>query len=622
MPPQIPKTIGRYDILQLVGRGGMGVLYKARDPVLERDVALKMMLVDFSTDPTARERFQREAKAVARLQHRNVVTIHELGEADGTPYIVMEFLSGQDLEHLLKGDKQLSLAEKLDIAIQLCDGLGYAHEQGIVHRDIKPGNVRVLEDGTVKILDFGIAKFAAMSSATQTGTIMGTASYMAPEQIMGQPVDGRADLFSAGVLLHELLSGQKPFAGDSPTAVVYQIMHAEPPTVRASLPDLPEAVEEIVARALKKNPDERYSRASEMSSDLQMVKMMLDLPLNSGESPATVAAANATGKFYATTIGSRPGMAGTGALPRVDPALRPGGHPTTVTSPGTAGGNKVFLWAGAAALVVVLGVGAVLMLQGGETTTTTAAPPATSGQTTPPAATTSTPTTAAPAATSTSAASTAPAASTSATPGAVTVSSVPPGARIVLNGTDTGKVTPALVTLEGQVPSAIELTLKGYQPFKGSLTESDLAKGTRDVRLLREPGPVKLTISAPYPFDVLQGASVLSASASRHEVTIKPGGGAVTARNPEYLLSAAVAIDFQRSTADVTLPAAGQLQVLSSNELCTVVVDGQDLGFPPIPRKTAAAGAHTIVLKCPDGKDETRKVTVAPGEMLRVDFRR
>ena len=129
-------------------------------PMLERDVALKMMLVDFTIDPTARERFEREAKAVARLQHRNVVTIHELGEADGTPYIVMEFLSGQDLEQLLKGETPLTLAEKLDIAIQLCDGLGYAHEQGIVHRDIKPGNVRVLEDGTVKILDFGIAKFA------------------------------------------------------------------------------------------------------------------------------------------------------------------------------------------------------------------------------------------------------------------------------------------------------------------------------------------------------------------------------------------------------------------------------------------------------------------------------
>src|SRR5260221_7618909 len=186
---EIPKTIGRYEILELVGRGGMGVLYRARDHALERDVALKMMLVDFTLDPTAHERFLREAKAVARLQHRNVVTIHELGEADGAPYIVMEFLSGKDLETLLQNQTHLTPAEKLDIASQLCEGLGYAHEQGIVHRDIKPGNVRVLEDGTVKILDFGIAKFA-LSSVTQSGAIMGTPSYMAPEQVMGQQVDG------------------------------------------------------------------------------------------------------------------------------------------------------------------------------------------------------------------------------------------------------------------------------------------------------------------------------------------------------------------------------------------------------------------------------------------------
>ena len=192
-----PKTIGRYDIIELVGRGGMGVLFRAHDPMLQRDVALKMMHVDFTGDDTARERFQREARAVARLQHKNVVTIHELGEVEGTPYIVMEFLSGRDLEALLKATTSLTLQQKLEIAIQLCEGLGYAHDQGIVHRDIKPGNVRVLEDNSVKILDFGIAKFA-MSSVTQSGTVMGTPSYMAPEQIMGQSVDGRADLFSTG----------------------------------------------------------------------------------------------------------------------------------------------------------------------------------------------------------------------------------------------------------------------------------------------------------------------------------------------------------------------------------------------------------------------------------------
>jgi serine/threonine-protein kinase len=621
MPPQIPKSIGKYEILQLVGRGGMGVLYRARDPILERDVALKMMLVDFSTDPTARERFQREAKAVARLQHRNVVTIHELGEADGTPYIVMEFLSGQDLEHLVKGDRPLTLAEKLDIAIQLCDGLGYAHEQGIVHRDIKPGNVRVLEDGTVKILDFGIAKFAAMSSATQTGTIMGTASYMAPEQIMGQPVDGRADLFSAGVLLHELLAGQKPFAGDSPTAVVYQIMHAEPPAVRASLPDLPEALEEIVARALKKNPDERYSRASEMSSDLQMVKMMLDLPLQSGETPATTAAANATGKFYATMIGSRPGT-GTGSTTKIDVPIRPGGQSAalpTVAGAQPPASNRTLLLVGAAAAVIVIGTVAFFALGGGSQAGGNGAGTPSGG-----GAVTTTPVPG-PATTATGGGSRGAGAGGAEAPrtsGPVKVTSVPAGAKIVFNGADTGQVTPSEVTFSASAENTIELSLRGYQPFKGALAAADLQSGSREFRLAREPGPVRLTISAGYPFEVYQGSALISPAAARHEVTVRPGAGAVSARSGEYLLNSTINVDYQRSAMDHTLPPAGALQIASSNELCTVIVDGRDLGYPPIPRKVAAAGPHTVTLKCPDGKEETRKVTVGPGQTERVEFRR
>ena len=157
MPP-LPEKIGRYSILDIVGKGGMGVLYRAQDTVLERDVALKMMLVDFSHDASTRERFQREARAVARLQHRNVVTIHELGEVEGTPYIVMELLGGRDLDALLKSEVPLTMIQKLEIAAQLCEGLAYAHEQGIVHRDIKPGNVLISRGGYAKLADFGLAK--------------------------------------------------------------------------------------------------------------------------------------------------------------------------------------------------------------------------------------------------------------------------------------------------------------------------------------------------------------------------------------------------------------------------------------------------------------------------------
>ncbi len=313
-----PQTIGRYRIVECIGRGGMGVLYRAHDPLLERDVAIKLMLVDFKADPAARERFHREARAVARLQHRNVVTIHELGESEGTPYIVMEFLTGRDLEALLKRDPPLGLDEKLDVTIQLCVGLSYAHEQGIVHRDIKPSNVRVLEDGTVKILDFGIAKFA-MSAMTQSGSVMGTAQYMAPEQIMGQPVDGRADLFSTGVLLYEIIAGQKPFSGDTPTAIVYQILHAEPTPIRSIVPDVPEQLADIIRRALKKDPDHRYSRANEMAAELQLVRSLLAGASYSALPPGTIVGGAALGGALRTPSGhlvSSPGAPASGQVGR------------------------------------------------------------------------------------------------------------------------------------------------------------------------------------------------------------------------------------------------------------------------------------------------------------------
>jgi serine/threonine-protein kinase len=633
---EIPKTIGRYDIIEMVGRGGMGVLYRARDPTLERDVALKMMLVDFTMDQSARERFQREAKAVARLQHRNVVTIHELGEHDGAPYIVMEFLSGSDLENLLVGDKPMPLADKLDVAIQLCEGLGYAHEQGIVHRDIKPSNVRVLEDGTVKILDFGIAKFA-VSTVTQSGTIMGTASYMSPEQIMGQPVDGRADLFSAGVLLFELLAGKKPFQGEQATAVVYQIMHTEPPTVRSVVPDLPEALDEIVSRALQKKADDRYSRASEMASDLQMVKMMLDLPLNSGEGASAAGGAAATpslgsAKLYATSIGMK--KPSTAVLHTPMRASAEAAAADAAPRAAHGANRSGLIWVGAALAVVALGLGGMYFMRGGESVV----PPANAGVSAPagpvtpappPAQTTTppkTPATAPPKGAQADAAP--PAARNGARQAAggvaagdlLAVSSSPSGARITLNGVDTGKVTPQALSLNGKQPNTIQLSKQGYQPLSATITAADVQTGSREFALTRQSGPVQLTVNGAFPFDLLQGEKVLGTSQTRHEVTVEPGGGVVTARAKDYLLNYTVPVDYQRAQADITLPGPGKLTVLSAVETCTVAVDGQDLGAVPIPSKSIASGAHSVTLKCADGRTETQKVTVVTGDKATVTF--
>ena len=177
----------------------MGVVYRARDPVLDRDVAIKSLLVDFGVDRDARARFRQEARAAARLQHPNIVTIYEFGEQDNSPYLIMEFLGDDDLEGLMRRDPPLSLEHRLDIVAQLCDGLAFAHDQGVVHRDIKPGNVRVLEDGSVKLLDFGLATVQRADPAA--GVFAGSAGYASPEQLSLEHVDGRADLFSVGVRL-------------------------------------------------------------------------------------------------------------------------------------------------------------------------------------------------------------------------------------------------------------------------------------------------------------------------------------------------------------------------------------------------------------------------------------
>ncbi len=266
-----PQKIGKYTVIERIGRGGMGYVYRAHDPILKRDVAIKTMLKDVSDDDELRNRFMREAQSAGGLRHPNVVTIYDLGEDEtGTPYIAMEFLTGTDLEHIIKGKIELPLLRKLDIIIQTCQGLGYAHANGIVHRDIKTANIRLLDNGEAKIMDFGIAKMTA-SQFTRTGMIMGTPHYMAPEQIRGEKVDGRADIFSLAVVLYELLVYRKPFAGDNPTSVLFKIIHEDPePLVDAQFSP-PEGLEAIVSRAMAKKPDGRYQTCEEMAEDLRYV---------------------------------------------------------------------------------------------------------------------------------------------------------------------------------------------------------------------------------------------------------------------------------------------------------------------------------------------------------------
>jgi eukaryotic-like serine/threonine-protein kinase len=284
-PGDLPSAIGKYEIVSRVGRGAMGVVYHARDPLLDRDVALKVMLPQIAGDPDQKGRFEREARAVAKIVHPNVLTVFDLGyHHDGSPYIAMELLKGQDLLHILRSDWSLALERKVDIVVQLLDGLACAHQAGIVHRDVKPANIFLTVDGTVKIMDFGVARFT-MSSNTGTGAVMGTADYMSPEQVQGAKVDGRTDLWSAGCVLYQLLTGHRPFTGESLMTVFYKITHADPAMELPAGPEH-EALRQIVLKSLARNADERYQTAAEFAGDLRAFRKTFALPAPQVVAPA------------------------------------------------------------------------------------------------------------------------------------------------------------------------------------------------------------------------------------------------------------------------------------------------------------------------------------------------
>ena len=289
-PADLPARIGKYEIVSRVGRGAMGVVYHARDPFLERDVALKVMLPQIAGDPDQKGRFEREARAVAKIVHPNVLTVFDLGyHHDGSPYIAMELLKGQDLLHTLRHQPALDLERKVDIVIQLLDGLGCAHQAGIVHRDVKPANIFLCQDGTVKIMDFGVARFT-MSSTTGTGAVMGTADYMSPEQVQGAKVDGRTDLWSTGCVLYQLLSGHRPFTGESLMTVFYKITHTAPLLELPAEPSF-QALVPIVMRSLARNAEERYQTAAEFADELRAFRKAHALPVEVAAPPAAAAPA-------------------------------------------------------------------------------------------------------------------------------------------------------------------------------------------------------------------------------------------------------------------------------------------------------------------------------------------
>jgi len=263
------ETVGKYEVIKTLGRGGMGVVYLARDPVIGREVAVKMIVDQAVTDLTVRRRFMAEAQRAGALNHPNIVTIYDVGEDEGHPYIVMEVLKGKDLREVMDGMETLPLTDRIDIAVQVARGLGAAHSHGILHRDIKPENVIVTERGVAKVLDFGIARMES-EAETVTQAAIGTPRFMSPEQVRGEGIDRRTDIYSFGVVLYELLGGVNPFSGGRVHTVLHKVLNEVPPPV--PLPDgAPSELREIVSRCIEKDPEARYSTFEEVIADLLAV---------------------------------------------------------------------------------------------------------------------------------------------------------------------------------------------------------------------------------------------------------------------------------------------------------------------------------------------------------------
>jgi len=291
------KKLGRYEINSELGQGAMGVVYKATDPLIDRIVAIKTINLGLALEEKEEYegRFYQEAKAAGRLNHPNIVTIYDVGKSGDVAYIAMEFLQGREIREILDDGQILDVAQVLDISSQIALGLAYAHEHGIVHRDVKPSNIMMIRDGHIKITDFGIARMESASVRTQTGMVLGSPKYMSPEQVMGKLIDQRSDIFSLGVMLYEMLTGKVPFVGENVNAIMYQTLNGVPLSPSSVNADVPEMLNFIVAKALAKNLGDRYQNARDLANDLRACRE--DLPRASDfgvdSKPATKALADA-----------------------------------------------------------------------------------------------------------------------------------------------------------------------------------------------------------------------------------------------------------------------------------------------------------------------------------------
>ncbi|HET7292377.1 MAG TPA: protein kinase [Vicinamibacteria bacterium] len=648
------RRIGRYLVTGRMGRGGMGMVYRGRDEVLDREVAIKTLTAEGVLDAESRRRFEVEAKAAARLQHPNILTVFELGEDRGMPFIAMELLPGADLESLLRSGEPMPLRERLEVVVQVLRGLAYAHEHGIVHRDIKPSNIRLLDDGTAKIMDFGIAKLGG-TNLTRTGYMVGTVHYMSPEQVRAQRLDGRSDVFSVGVILYELLAGRRPFAGEAATDVLYKIAHAEPEPLSAeALGGSGARLQGIVAKALAKDPAQRYASAGAMADALsELLRDQLAAhPIASAPSDAeallTARRLIKEGRLedaerhVATVVQRSPELLDGRRLARAVARerarlARPAAHepddfpeldathqapattrqpetlvaaapptvavpPAGVSSPPAAPapaapvagrGRSVFVGAGLA--LAVAGTASLLLLRGGRD----AAVPRTE---------------VAPAATPGSAATEAPAPA----PNRVRVVTDPAGATVSLDGAPVPGATPLELTLAPGREHVVRAIKGGFGAAEARVAPGNVPAELRlSLEAASPPGAVAVT--APYPVDVLFKGRALLKGETAARVELPSGRQTLTLLAEKYFLRATVNVDVKPGeTTGVEAPALGRVSIRAMPDNCEVSIDGIFADYPPILDRPVAAGLRTVGFKWPDGTRREEQVEVPKNALAYV----
>ena len=639
MSSELPEKFGRFEVKELLGRGAMGTVFLAEDPVIGRQVAIKVLrthvsIADSDDASEIVERFEREFRSAGTLTHTNIVTVYDVGQEGEQPFIAMEYVRGESLESVLLSDRVFSFKEVADLAAQLASALDYAHARSIVHRDIKPANVLMTWDGKAKITDFGVAKLAT-STMTRTGTIIGTPAYMAPEQVTGHPVSGAADQFSIAVILYELLTGERPFAGDSPTSILYKIVHEQPQPPRSLNRDLPEKINQVLLRALSKDASDRFDSCTDFAravrgalgavpSDSFATHLDAGSTLAQGASKAIYQRKERhqfRGRiFWALVIGlalvgvllgwrhlenkgaARPDVPASGVASSGEDSTEPAdpsGAVTRLSVSSAAGGEAIWLEgedtgltvpatvdlrgkAGESRLLQLRRGGRVVAERAfvlGETKESFWSPSAEDLR------------------------------SAESQQERLRIVSRPEGARVILDGEALDSPTPVEIAVLPSRSYELRLELDGHRAAGITLVAGELSAEVREKGELFFPlapsiPPGFVRVAAGFPVTLEIGGRKHGPGRDLR-VEARPGNRRIVVTAPEVFLRTAVQVEIESGkTFRVPLPPIVQVTFTAVPGNCRLSIDGREVDFTPVRNLPVAAGSHEITFYWP-GLDQT-----------------